>query len=215
MVNALVMWSIREPNFHKKGQTERVVRAFGRAARELWRVHMLRVLAITSSVLFAIDIFKQDFGQLYIFHYIAAPEAVGLLWAAYAFTWALGSLIAHRMHQHVDALLVMTVVPLVTMSLLDSRWSLALFMVQATAAAALTNQIETRVQHATDSKVRTSIMSLLTTGGRALAVPASVGIGWLINSYSVLVALRAVTVAAVGILLFWFVSNRLVTKATA
>lgn len=215
VLNVVVMLSIREPQFHKTGRTQKVARAFAVAAREMWRVHALRVLAITSSVLFAVDIFKQDFGQLYMLRYVSTPEAVGLLWAAYAFTWSLGSLIAHRMHEHVDALLCLTVAPLVAMSFLDTRWSLLLFMVQAVAAAALTNQLETQVQHATASGVRTSIMSLLSTGGRLVAVPTSVGIGLLISDYSILVALRAVTTVAVGVLLFWLLTRRHVATATA
>jgi MFS family permease len=207
-LNAVILLTIREPRFHKAERKERLVVGFAKSARELWGAHALRTLAIASSVLFAVDIFKQDFGQLYMQRYVSTPEIIGILWAAYAFTWSLGSLIAHRMHQHVDLLWFLTVAPLVVMSLLDSRWSLGLFMVQAVAAAALTNQLETRVQHSTPSEVRTSILSLLTTGGRALAVPASLVMGWLITSYSVIIALRATTVVAIAMLLFWLLNRR-------
>jgi MFS family permease len=208
VLNAAILLTIREPQFHKAERKERLLTGFASSARQLWGAHSLRILAIASSVLFAVDIFKQDFGQLYMQRYVSAPEIIGILWAAYAFTWSLGSLVAHRMHKHVDALWFFTVAPLVVMSLWDSRWSLGLFMVQAVAAAALTNQLETRVQHSTSSGVRTSILSLLATGGRALAVPASLGIGWLITSYSVIVALRATTIVAIGMLLFWTLNRR-------
>jgi MFS family permease len=208
VLNAGILLTIREPQFHKAERKERLITGFAASVRQLWGAHSLRILVIASSVLFAVDIFKQDFGQLYMQRYVSTPEVIGILWAAYAFTWSLGSLVAHRMHQHVDALWFLTVAPLVVMSLWDSRWSLGLFMVQAVAAAALTNQIETRVQHSTSSGVRTSVLSLLTTGGRALAVPASLGIGWLITSYSVIIALRATTVVAIGMLLFWTYNRR-------
>ena len=207
-LNAVILMSIKEPHFHMTEQREKIWSSFAVSARELIRVHLLRALAIVWSILFIVEIFKQDFGQVYMLRYVTAPQAIGLLWAAYAFTWALGSFVAHYFKKHLSWLIALSVLPLLVMSFVDSRVSLVLFMVQAVAAAAMYNLIETRVQEATPSRVRASILSLLATSGRTVAVPASFGIGYLIAHYNAFVALRGVTIIAVAVLAYWFAANR-------
>ncbi|HSH56192.1 MAG TPA: hypothetical protein VK983_05220 [Candidatus Limnocylindrales bacterium] len=142
--------------------------------------------------------------------YISAPELLGILWATYAFTWALGSLVAHRFRTRINTLIFSTVAPLILMSFVDNWFSLALFMMQATASAALLNQIETRVQEATPSSVRASVLSVLSSIGRAVSIPASFAIGWIAHEYDIFWALRGVAVIASLLLLYWlWVSLRL------
>ncbi len=88
-----------------------------------------------------------------------------------------------------------------------------LFMFQAVAAAALINQIETRIQENTPSAVRASILSVVATLGRAVSVPASFVLGWLFRDYSALVALQFVAVVSGLILLYWLWSSRSIPKA--
>ncbi|HSW74532.1 MAG TPA: hypothetical protein VLG16_01550, partial [Candidatus Saccharimonadales bacterium] len=190
--------------YHKPEQKEKVIKQLGAVSKEITRMKLLRTLAIVMTVLAVVEVFKVDFGQLYMLRYVSQPQLIGLLWAAYAFTWALGSAIAHRLKAHLTPLVVATVLPLILMAFIDNAWSLVLFMVQAVAAAALFNQIETRIQDSTPSSVRASILSLLSVAGRIVSIPASFVLGWLFNAYGAFWALRFVAAVAVAVLLFWF-----------
>jgi MFS family permease len=127
-----------------------------------------------------------------------------LLWAAGALTWAAGNLIAHHFKTRLTGLMIVTVAPLILMSFLDMWFSLVLFMIQQVAMGALFNQIETRVQDATPSAVRTSILSVLSSLGRAIAIPSSILIGWIISHYDVFQAQRLISLVAAAALLYWF-----------
>lgn len=56
---------------------------------------------------------------------------------------------------------------------------------------------------ATPSAVRTSILSVLSSLGRSIAIPASIFIGWIISQYDVYFALRFVSIIALIALLYW------------
>jgi len=204
LMNVVVILSIREPAYHKPEQKEKVIKHLGAVSKEITRMKLLRTLAIVMTVLAVVEVFKIDFGQLYMLRYISQPQLIGLLWAAYAFTWALGSAIAHRLKAHLTPLVVATVLPLVFMAFIDNAFSLILFMVQAVAAAALFNQIETRIQDSTPSTVRASVLSLLSVVGRMVSIPASFVLGWLFNAYGAFWALRFVAAVALAVLIFWF-----------
>lgn len=207
VLNLMVILSIKEPMFHKPEQKEKVIRQLGVVSKEVARIRLLRTLAIVMSVLAVVEVFKIDFGQLYMLRYISQPQVIGLLWAAYAFTWALGSAIAHRLKAHITPLVVATVAPLICMAFLDNWMSLVLFMVQAVASAALFNQIETRIQDSVPSFVRASILSMLSVVGRIVSIPASFVLGWIFNAYGAYWALRFVAIVASLVLLYWFWSN--------
>jgi MFS family permease len=165
------------------------------------------------SALAIVELFKGEFGQLYMLRYVSDPQIIGLLWAAYAFTWALGSVIAHKLRSRLTTLVVATTLPLVLMAFIDNTFSLVLFMVQAVASAALLNQIETRIQENTPSSVRASILSVLSALGRAISIPASLLLGWLFAQYNELWALRFVAGVAVIVLLYWVWSRRNMPRA--
>jgi hypothetical protein len=169
---------------------------------------LLRVLVVVLTALSIAELFKLDFGQLYFLRYFNTPQIIGMLWGLYAFTWSLGSLIAHHFRTRLHTLIIFSVVPFVAMSFVDKSWSVALFMLQAIASAALTNQIETRIQENTPSHVRASIMSVVSTLGRLLSLPAALVLGWLFRDYGALVAVRFVTVIAGIALLYWFWASR-------
>lgn len=198
-----IILTIKEPTFHKKEQKERMLAQLGSVAKTMVKSKMILVLAIILSALTVVLVFKNDFGQLYILRYISEPQFIGLLWAGGALSWATGNLIAHRFKTRLTSLMIITVLPLVAMSFIDNWLSLVLFMVQQVAMGALFNQIETRVQDATPSAVRTSILSVLSSLGRGIAVPASIFIGWIIGQYDVFLALRLVSIIAFVALLYW------------
>ncbi len=202
-VNIVLMCTLAEPRYHKPQGDKRPLQHLVLASRAILLQKLLQVLAIVLALLTVIEYFKSDFGQLYMLHYISSAQALGFLWAAYAFTWALGSFIAHRLHNHLHLLIAFSTLPILLMAVVDNWVSLVLFNVQAVAAAALFNQIETRVQDASPSHIRASVMSALSTMGRVVSVPAAVLIGWLFHRGGAMLAVRGVSVIAVVILLYW------------
>lgn len=203
VVNAILILTLREPKFHKAEKKERVLKNLGDVTKALFETRLLRSLAIIMSVLAIVELFKGEFGQLYMLRYVSQPQIIGLLWAAYAFTWALGSVIAHHFRSRLNILVAMTTMPLVIMAFIDSWFSLVLFMVQAVSSAALLNQIETRVQENTPSNVRASILSVFSAIGRGIAIPASFLLGWLFQQYNALYALRFIAIVAFLLWLYW------------
>lgn len=208
LLNVLLLLTLKEPTFHRAEAKTKVIRQLGQATKALANIKLLRALAIILSALAVVELFKGEFGQLYMLRYVAEPQIIGLLWAAYAFTWALGSLIAHKFRSHLTTLVMASTLPLIIMAFTDNAISLVLFMVQAIASAALINQIETRIQENTPSSVRASILSVLSALGRAIAIPASLLLGWLFTQYNALWALRFVASVAVIILIYWFWANK-------
>jgi len=204
---------MREPAFHKPEKKEKVLSQLGGITKDMARIKLLRNLTIIWTSLTVVELFKADFGQLYMLRYVSAPQLLGILWAIYAFTWSLGSLIAHRLHARLNMLVFISVLPLVAMAFIDARISLVLFMIQAVAAAALFNQIETRVQDATPSHVRASILSVISSLGRLVSIPASLLIGWLIHQYNAFVALQVIAILAVVTLIYWLFATRTLPQA--
>lgn len=208
IVNAILILTIKEPVFHNVAAGKKILKKISNTSREIAHVKLLRILTIIWSALTIIELYKSDFGQLYMLHYVTSPQLIGLLWAAYAFTWSLGSIIAHRLKTQLNLLVFASVLPLILMSLIDNRLSLILFMIQAIASSALFNQIETRIQDSTSSSVRSSVLSVLSSLGRLVSIPASFLIGWLIHSYNVVWALRWVTLVAVLTLMYWYFASK-------
>jgi len=198
-----IVLTIKEPPFHKKEQKERVLSQLGSVTKTMMKSKMIFILAMILSALTVVQVFKNDFGQLYILRYVSEPQFIGLLWAGGALSWAAGNLIAHHFKTRLTSLMIVTVLPLIAMSFIDTWFSLVLFMVQQIAMGALFNQIETRVQDVTPSVVRTSILSVLSSLGRAIAVPTSIFIGWIISRYDVFLALRFVSIIALVALFYW------------
>jgi MFS family permease len=203
VVAIAIILTIKEPTFHKKEQKEHIIHQLGSVTKTMVKSKMILVLAIILSALTVVQVFKNDFGQLYLLRYIAEPQFIGLLWAGGALGWAVGNLIAHRFKTRLTSLMIATVVPLVAMSFIDTWVSLVLFMIQQIAMGALFNQIETRVQDATPSAVRTSVLSVLSSLGRSIAVPTSVLVGWIISKYDALAALWFISLVASLALIYW------------
>lgn len=214
LLNVILILTIKEPTFHKSDAKSQTLGQLGRATRALFRIKLLRVLTIIASALAIVELFKGEFGQLYMLRYVSEPHIIGLLWAAYAFTWALGSVIAHRFHTRLTLLVAASTLPLVGMAFIDNSFSLILFMIQAVASAALLNQIETHIQTNTPSAVRASILSVVSAIGRAITIPASFMLGWLFKEFGAFWAVRSVAVVTVLILIYWIITNRFTATDT-
>jgi MFS family permease len=212
LLNVAVLLTLHEPKFHKAEHKERMLTQLHAASVAISKLKLLRVLVVVVTALAIVELFKLEFSQLYMFRYVTAPMAIGLLWAAFAFAMAVGSMVAHRLRSRLNVLIIASVVPLLLMSFIDNWFSLVLFMVQAVAASALINQIDTRIQENTPSNVRASILSVVSTFGRAISIPASFILGWLFRDYDSLTALRFVAGIAGLTLLYWLVSQRSESK---
>ena len=208
LLNVAVILTLHEPTFHKALNKDRLLHQIGRATVAISKLKLVRTLAVVFSLFAVIELFKLEFGQLYMFHYVAAPQAIGILWAVYSFAMAFGSVLAHKFRARLNILIVCSVVPLVLMGIIDNRLSLVLFMVQAVASAALLNQIETRIQENTPSAVRASVISVVSTLGRAVAVPASFLLGFLFKNYSALIAVQFIAVVGIIALAYWLIASR-------
>lgn len=208
LLNVVVLLTLHEPKFHKAEHKERMLKQLHAASVAISKLKLLRVLVVIITALQVVELFKLEFSQLYMFRYETAPVAIGLLWAAFAFAMSLGSLIAHRLRSRLNLLIIASVVPLLLMSFIDNWFSLVLFMLQAVAAAALINQIDTRIQENTPSNVRASILSVVSTFGRAVSIPASLVLGWLFHDYDSLTALRFIALIAGLTLVYWLISRR-------
>ena len=208
LINFFIVWSIREPKAHHSQQTEHPLTQLVKSAKIIGQVSILRSLIVIFSLISVTEVFKNDFGQLYLSRYVSSVEFIGILWALAALSWALGNLIAHRLRTRVSWLIAAAVIPLICMSLIDNAFSIVLFMLQHVAMAALFNQVEARVQEATPSSVRSSMISVLSSMGRVVSIPGSIVIGIIISHYDVVWGLRFATVIAVIALVFWFIVSR-------
>lgn len=215
LFNLVVIMSMYEPTFHKSLNKQKFLPQISKASIEIIKLQLLRVLTIVISLLAVAELFKLEFGQIYMLRYLSSPQAIGLLWAVFAFAMSLGSLIAHRFRTKLTSLVVLAAIPYILMAIIDNKFSLVLFMIQVIAAAALINQVETRIQENTRSSVRTSVLSVVSTLGRVISIPASFFIGWLIKNYSVLYAQRFTAVILSCMLVFWLLVGKRIPDADA
>lgn len=213
VLNVLLLASVKEPSFRKPENKQRLVKQIGVVSREISRTSFLRTLVIMFAALSAIEVFKLDFGQLYIIQYVSAPQAVGMLWAFYAFMWAAGSMLAHRMRTRLTPLFVVSAGSLVLAAFINKPVSLLFFAVQILASAALINQIETRIQEHTPSSVRASILSVMSALSSLIAIPVGLLVGMVIRDSSAFRAVQIVALIAVVSLAFWLIQRRRIPGA--
>lgn len=203
LLNVLVILSLHEPTIHRSAPTQPAVTRIRQSLKAIAHLPLVRTLAIILCTFWIIEVFKSDFGQLYFLHYVTAPDIFGYLWAAYAVVWAIGGVIAHHFENKFTLSIAFATIPIISMACLDHWSSIGLFMVQGLAMGVLQNQIESKVQHATPSHVRASILSVLSSIGRGIGIPASLLFGWTFAHQGVMPAVAIVGVVATLILLYW------------
>ncbi len=208
LLSVFVLLTLKEPTFHKLEQKEKILKQLSATVKTIGSIQLVRGLVVILSVLAVAELFKSEFSQLYMLRYVSSVQLLGILWAAYAFAWSLGSLVAHRFKNKLTVLICCAVVPYIAMSFIDNWFSLVLFMFQAVASEALINQIETHVQDSTPSSVRASVLSVASTLGRLVSLPASFVIGWLIRDFNALWALRFVAILLSFVLIYWLSLRR-------
>ncbi len=208
LINIALLLTVREPRFHQLERKERVLRELGAASKKILHIRLLRVLTIVMISLSLMELFKADFGQLYILRYTSDAEFLGILWAIYAFMWALGSVIAHRLRTRLTPLIIASTVPLILIGLVDHWVGLIIFAVQIVASSALDNQIETRIQENTPSSVRASLLSTVTAAGTAISIPMSFLLGWAFRDYGAFRAVQIMAVLGFVVLVYWLLVGR-------
>jgi MFS family permease len=213
LLNVLVIATLKEPDFHKAEHKERFLHQISNATLTISKLKLVRTLATIMILLAVVELFKTDFSQLYMFRYVTSLQAIGAIWATYAAAMALGSFVAHHFRARLTTLVACATLPYICMAFIDHWFALVLFMFQAVAASALLNQIETRIQENTESHVRTSVLSVVSTAGRIITIPASFFIGWLIRDFGPLWAIRFIAIVLTIILLYWLLTSRTIPKA--
>jgi MFS family permease len=207
ILNILVILSMVEPMFHKPKNKEKFLKQLGIASKTILSIRLLRTLTIITSAMGMIEIFKADFGQLYFLRYVTKPELLGILWAIYAFTWAIGGYVAHRFKNRLNLVVLLSTLPIIAMGFVDSWVGIILFNMQAVAGAVLSNQIETRIQDQTPSHLRASVVSVLSSSARLIEIPASLALGYIIKTHGAYVGAKYTSAVAAAILIFWLISN--------
>lgn len=208
LVNLGLLASLHEPAYHRLEAKERVIKALGVTLRNLFRVPLLRSLLVLTLAIGAYNVFKEDLSQLYMLLYVSTPEGLGWLWSAFAFVYAGGAYVAHRFAGRLNVVVVVSVVPVVLMAIWDSPVSVVWFMVEVFTLAILNVALETRIQHASPSEVRASVMSVISVLTRAISIPVVLVLGGLAKAYGpfVMVEVLAIVMSVVG--LYWWTVGR-------
>jgi len=203
-----------EPGLHKSvAQTGKLREAFA-VAKAMKHEVLLRALVAIMCLMWATEAFKEGFGQLYMQRYVDAipflPDSmtmtvrVAAVFALFYIVWSVGGLVAGYMGgRWMHLLIVMSVVPLVIMSMVDQWWSLIGFMVQALAAGALMVQISVHLQAAIPSTVRGTVTAIRTFIGRLSSLLPIFLIGVLNNVFDIRYGLWLVTVLSVAAQVVW------------
>jgi MFS family permease len=203
----VVLW-LREPRFHKPEAKERGLVGLRGTLRQLWATPLLRSLLIVFVVMAAYDTFKSDLSQLYMLLYVSSPQALGWLWAIFAFVAALGYHLAHRVREHLNIVVGAVVGGVVLMAAFDRPSSIIWFMVVVLVAVMLSLQIETRVQNAVGSHVRASVFSVMSVAGRVLAIGVTLGLGRLTQHYGAFAMVRWMAIMMVAMWIYWLLVGR-------
>jgi MFS family permease len=207
LVNMAVIASIVEPKFHKPIEDKSIVKQLGSATIIIIKKVPLMILVTITALLGVIGVFTMDYGQIYMSRYVSEVEYIGLLWAVYAFALALGNLFAHYFRNHLYIPVVLSVLPILGMTQFDSLVSVGFIFIHAFGAAALANQIDTRIQEHTPSHLRASITSVIGQLSRIIAIPASFMYGWLIFNNGVLAAVWMSATVVLLISTIWLVGK--------
>ena len=214
LVNLVVMASMHEPTFHKKEQAEQFLPQLGGSVRTMAASAVLRALTVVWCLFAVAAPFTQEFSQVYMLHYTTDPIWLGLLWAIAAFTWAAGSVVAHRARRWLGLAVLLSFGFLIALGFTTRVWGLALLFVQLAVGQVAFNLIETQVQDATPAAVRTSVMSVLSSLSRVVELPCIVLFGWLTARYGVFAMTRVIAVVSVVGVVYWLLAGGRRIKAT-
>jgi MFS family permease len=213
-INLVVMAGIVEPHFHKQEQQGKLLPQLSNSVRALVGIAVLRSLTIVWCALAVATPFTQEFSQVYILHFTSNSITVGLLWAGAAFAWALGSMLAHRAKSYFGWYVGISLLPPLVLGFTTRAWGLIVVFAQLALGQVAFNLIETSIQDSTPSAVRTSVLSVVSSLGRIVELPAALLFGWLTLHYGVFAMTRFIAVASAAGLAYWLVRGRSRLKAS-
>ncbi len=208
VLNLILLATVREPSYHK---TDDDVKFFAHAAvatKMIFDRQVLRCCVMIVALLMVIAVYLNDFGQLYITHYVSQVPMLGVLWAVYAIALAVGSFVAHYFSRHVWVAVLMSSLPVFGMVLIDHPYAIGFIFVQAIGENILVNRIETAVQYYTPSSIRATVLSVVSAIGRLVVIPVSIITGWSIVNHGVRHALWIPAVAALLILIIGLLASK-------
>lgn len=214
VVGAIIAYTMVEPPRHLALSKKDMWQKVRTASEALYKIPLLQVLVWVMCLLWIGEAFKEGFGQLYMLRYsselpfvgalgLTNTATVGILFALFYGVWALGSNFNHWFRNKLSLLVVLSIVPLVAMALIDSPWSILLFLIQAFMAGALFIRINTLIQNETPSEVRASVMSVRTFTGRLFTLIPIWAMGWATDHKDVLWAVWIAAAAALVALALW------------
>lgn len=208
--NIIVMLLLREPSRHKQASDKNFVKHALQSGRIVFGTPLNRAIVVILALLMIIAVLLNDFGQLYISHYLNNLKMLGLLWALYAFSLAFGSFIAHYFAGRLWIALLMSSLPIVGMFLIDHPYTIGLIFVQAIGENIVVNRLETYIQSHAPSQVRATILSVISAFGRLIVIPTSIIMGWVISQGNIRDALWITVCAASAIILLGAAVHRFI-----
>ncbi|PID30957.1 hypothetical protein CR973_00855 [Candidatus Saccharibacteria bacterium] len=200
ILNVIVIATIREPKHHRNEISEKFLSHVRTVLKAITRQTALAGMLVIVAMIAALDVYFIDFGQLYMEHYGAGVAVIGVLWAVYALALAFGSFVAHYFAGRLWLAVALTSVPVFVIYLVDHPATIAVIFVQAVGMKALFNRIETRIQNATPSRVRATVLSVISALGRMVAIPVGIWLGMMISDGGIRAGLVVPTAAAFIIL---------------
>lgn len=214
ILNVVLVLTIVEPKFHKLEQKEKIFKDSRQVMRSILTIPIIRAIIGVLAGLTIVELFKTDFSQLLMLRYSSSPIFLGIFWALFAFAWATGGYIAHKLKGKLDMLLLLTALPLLGLMMVDRVWALGFFLVQSVAYAAFVNLAETTIQDSIPSRVRASVMSYVSFIYRLIALPAGILLGWQIRNYGVRSAVVLVSSVGIVVTALWFMLPKNQTSKT-
>jgi len=95
----LCFLSLREASVSQDRKKEKVLAQLKDVSVAISRIKLIRKSHDLLTALALTELFKSEFGQLYMLRYFSSPQIIWVALGCICFTWSLGSLIAHRSEQ--------------------------------------------------------------------------------------------------------------------
>jgi MFS family permease len=209
MLNIVVIQLVHEPTFHKTKVKDKFIVSLKKAQVSIMANKLILRLVMVFSALWIVDTFRGDFAQYWFLSYYDSAKLLGIFWAAFAVSMGFGSILAHRVKVSTSYIVTAVLTSVVVMCFWDSSLSLLVFIVHCGLVGMADNLFETEIQHNTQSQVRASIMSLVSTIGRIITVPTAIIMGRLIDSSGIHAVVRLTGWSAITILIVYVLTSML------
>lgn len=141
-----------------------------------------------------------EFGQIYILSYGVSAIALGIYWAIVAAFAASGRGLAHKLQARPRLAIVLFCIVLAVFASVHSALGIGLFWVMYGLNEALANIAETEIQDATSTHIRATMLSVVSSAGNTLAIPAVLLFSMYYRHHGIIPANRLVAIFVIAIL---------------